>query len=381
MIYRYMIKTSHGWRGGLVQATSWEKARQVKPHAYLIRPLFQRKEEPEAFLWAIGILTEQGCTLYEALSLLAQSKEFRRDHKKILAMRRSMEQGKTFSEGMREHMNLSPFILGYVELAESTGKISHSLETIETYLERRKEVRRKVRDGLSYPLVLLCMSILMLFVLSSLVFPVFKDLFASYGASLPLLTRLTMAFAKGVSSYGIYLLFAILLSYGIFQWCKIYYPRLDVWMERRKYEGWKGFLYREAFYEDFFRKLSMVYGYHKNIVESLDILVRTEENVYIKEKLQQFLPAMEEGATFRATASNSGLFSENILALLGSVRTSGVTTEVARSISQYYEKRYQYKLQRFLGWLGPITVTVAGLCIGTMALSLLLPLFSMPSIF
>jgi type IV pilus assembly protein PilC len=82
------------------------------------------------------------------------------------------------------------------------------LDQLSIYIERDLEARRKIKSAITYPAIIVVMSLLTVVILASFVLPKFADFFESLDAELPLPTRMLMATTGFLSSFW-WLLLAI----------------------------------------------------------------------------------------------------------------------------------------------------------------------------
>ena len=82
------------------------------------------------------------------------------------------------------------FYRGILRSAELTGRLDTVLDQLSVYIERDLEARRKIKSAITYPAIIVVMSIVTVVVLAAFVLPKFEDFFASLDAELPLPTRM-----------------------------------------------------------------------------------------------------------------------------------------------------------------------------------------------
>jgi type IV pilus assembly protein PilC len=102
--------------------------------------------------------------------------------------------------------------------AEYTGHLDTVLSQLSEYLERDIGAKRQVKSALTYPVIVLVIAFAAMIIMSVFVLPKFTGLYRSLGATLPLPTRMLMAFTDFMSSYwlavvgAIAVLFLLLLA-------------------------------------------------------------------------------------------------------------------------------------------------------------------------
>ena len=84
----------------------------------------------------------------------------------------------------RHPQDFPAFYRGILRSAELTGRLDTVLDQLSVYIERDLEARRKIKSAITYPAIIVVMSILTVVVLATFVLPKFEDFFESLDAEL-----------------------------------------------------------------------------------------------------------------------------------------------------------------------------------------------------
>jgi type II secretory pathway component PulF len=102
-----------------------------------------------------------------------------------------VKEGRTFSETLEAYPKVfAPLFVNLVKAGEATGKLDYSFEQITEYMSREQAMRTKIRAALAYPVLLLGVGLVSIFVVISFVVPKLKPMFESARGQLPLLTKI-----------------------------------------------------------------------------------------------------------------------------------------------------------------------------------------------
>ena len=147
------------------------------------------KQSQLDFAQQLLTLLNAGLALLNALELIQSSA--RKDWQHWLqVIQVHLRKGNSFSQSLIAQGNLfSMDFMNLIRVSERTGDIELALKTICHQLEAEIELRRKLQQALSYPIVTLSSSILLVIVMMIWVVPVFKDVFEHFQAELPLPTK------------------------------------------------------------------------------------------------------------------------------------------------------------------------------------------------
>src|SRR4029079_7390060 len=110
--------------------------------------------------------------------------------------------GVPFSDALDRHRDVfPPYYIGILRSAEITGRLDTVLDQLSHYIERDMEARQKIRSALTYPLVILVMSIVTVIVLVSYVLPKFTSFFKEFDAELPTVTKELLTVARFLADW------------------------------------------------------------------------------------------------------------------------------------------------------------------------------------
>jgi len=153
------------------------------------------------FTHHMATLLGAGLTVSAALRAVEEHADSDSLRRFARALRGEVEKGSRTSGALgRVGVGLPPVFVGIVESGEATGRLDVAFGRLSEYLERELEFRRKVREALAYPAVVLAAAALVVAVFLTYVVPAFERVYSAAGAQLPPLTRALMATSRAVRS-------------------------------------------------------------------------------------------------------------------------------------------------------------------------------------
>src|SRR5437870_2539774 len=154
-----------------------------------------KQDELMHFSRQLSAFVRAGIPLIEAIEVIGEESDDKALRQMLVAVRESLITGDTFSDSLLPFETMFPkFYIDMVRAAELTGSLDTVLGELARYIKRDLEARNKVKSALIYPAVILVMAIGTVIVLSTFVLPRFKTFFQSFHATLPLPTRMLIAF-------------------------------------------------------------------------------------------------------------------------------------------------------------------------------------------
>ena len=128
-----------------------------------------------------------GVPILDAIQILTDESSSRGVQRVMAEIGEDLRAGATLSDAFERHPQDFPdFYRGILRSAELTGRLDTVLDQLSTYIERDVEARRKIKSAITYPAIIVVMSILTVIVLAAFVLPKFEVFFESLDAELPL---------------------------------------------------------------------------------------------------------------------------------------------------------------------------------------------------
>ncbi len=180
------------------------------------------KSEQLHFAQQMLALLQAGLPLLNAIQLLIQSAP-KSWQAWLEDLRTLLQKGNSFSFCLSaQGERFSPEFCNLIRVSERSGDLSLALRTISQQLDAQIELRRKVQQSLTYPVITLASSFLLVLVMMIWVVPVFKEVFGHFQAELPTPTRILIAISTGIQEYFLEILAsALMMAAGfLFAWRK-----------------------------------------------------------------------------------------------------------------------------------------------------------------
>jgi type IV pilus assembly protein PilC len=264
-----------------------------------------------------------------------------------------------------------------IDAGETGGILDIILQRLSTYVEKAVKLRAAVKSALIYPVAVVSMAVLIVGALLKWVVPIFANLFAGLGVTLPLPTRIVIGLSAFIGQFWWFFIVGLVgLVFGIKQIRKD--ARGKYWMD---YGMLKlpvlGLLLRKIAVARFTRTLGTLITSGVPILEGLSITARTSGNAVLEEALMKVRKAIEEGRTIVDPLRESGVFPNMVTQMIGVGEATGAMDSMLQKIADFYEDEVDAATKDMLAMLEPIIIGILGVSIGGIVISLYMPLFSM----
>ena len=330
------------------------------------------------FFRQFSVMIDAGLPLVQCLEILAANQENQAFQKTLTGVRTTVEGGATLANAMRQYPNVfDDLTTNMIEAGETGGILDIILQRLATYVEKAVRLRAAVKSALIYPVAVVSIAVLIVGALLKWVVPIFANLFAGLGVTLPLPTRMVMGLSAFVQGFWwIFLAGGIGLVFGIKQVRK--HPRGRYYFDKMLLKTpIVGSLLRKIAVGRFTRTLGTLITSGVPILEGLAITARTSGNAVLEEALMKVRKGIEEGRTIVDPLKECGVFPNMVTQMIGVGEATGAMDSMLQKIADFYEEEVDAATKDMLAMLEPAIIGMLGVTIGGIVISLYMPLFAM----
>lgn len=279
--------------------------------------------------------------------------------------------GATFATAAAEHPHaFPPYYLGILRSAEMTGRLDTVLDQLAGYIDRDLEARSKVKSAMTYPLIIMAMSVVVVVILVGFVLPRFEVFFAGLNAELPLPTRMLLGFSDLVMTYW-YGIVGFLACAGILLVAAL---RTDRGKRARDRVLLKtpvvGDVLHHVVLERFCRILSSMMTAGVPLPDALSVTSDATSNHVYREGLTEARKRMMRGEGLASPLAETGLFPASARQMFKVGESTGTLDVQLHTAATFFERELDYKIKRFTSMFEPAILIVVGLIVGFVAIAL-----------
>lgn len=348
--------------------TSWWQRLFAKRATIKDKILFTRQ---------LAVLLKSGVPLLQALELLTE--QFEGALKTMLiAIKDEVKEGISFADALKKYPKVFDTI--YVQLVragEASGKLEIILQRLTDYLERRAEIKKRIRSALTGPIIQLLVAVLVVSILLIKVVPSMAQNFVSAGATLPWATQVLMSISTLFTSYYYIVFGIVLLIIG------------TIWFVKRQPAGRRlidtitlklpiiGYFARANAIMQFSYTLGMLIEGGVNLAESLDIVVKIIDNRILADALAQARDKIIKQGKIAQYLKQTNLFPPIAIYLISTGEQSGQLDTMLLTVAKNYEDELSEYADSLSALIGPILLIIMAVIVGFIILALMLPMVQM----
>jgi general secretion pathway protein F len=326
----------------------------------------------------LATLVRAGLPLEEALLAVSQQSEKPRVQRILIGVRAKVMEGHPLATGLAEFPRVFPEIFrATVSAGEQAGHLDEVLERLADYTENREVIRQKVLGAMLYPIVLTVLCFGIVSILLVYVVPKVTEVFESYRATLPLITRVLIA-TSGFFREWWWLLLLGLAALVVGSTLLLRRPDVRLRVDRLQLKlPIVGRVVRGFNTARFTRTLSILTSSSVPVLEALRIAGSVVNNLPMREAVATATLRVREGAPIGRSLATGKLFPPMTIHLISSGESSGELDTMLERAAVSQERELDSLLTALVGLLGPLLIIVMGLFVIAIVFAMLLPIFQM----
>ena len=327
----------------------------------------------------LSATVKAGLSIVEALDILIADTEKKMMKNILREVQALVKNGQPLSAGFANFANqFPPVFLGMLRAGEASGQLERTLTELGQYLSKEYALRAKVKSALTYPIILLVASIGVVSLLLIFVLPRLTKAFASSGVELPWVTK----FFLGLSSMLTYSFTLDLVVVFFATWFFLYFRKTTI--------GRKFFFFlishipvaneliKKVALVRFTRTLGNLMASGLSAVGSLESAAQSIGNQKYEVAIKAIVDDVKNGMSISdALTKFPDLFPRLLVSLVIVGERTGSLSEILITFSDFYEEDVDNKLKGLTAVLEPILLLIMGLLVGSIAFSIILPIYQL----
>jgi MSHA biogenesis protein MshG len=339
-----------------------------------------KTEDLSAFCRQMFTLTKAGVPIIDSLRQLEKTSHSKVLKGCLLDAAESITNGQTLTTAFKKHPDIfSNMFTSIIDSGENSGQLDESFMQLANYLDLEAKTAKRVKAATRYPVMVIVAILIALGVINFMVIPAFSNMFKSFGAELPLPTRILMATSDFMINQWLLLLIIVIIIFVAIRMALATDSGRYFWDRVKLKVPVFGKLNQKIILTRFSRTFSIILRTGIPLEKGIVIVSNTVGNSYVKQKILSMREGIETGETLSKTATDTGLFSPLVLQMLNIGEASGEMDSLIEEVAEYYEREVDYDLGRLGDLIEPILLVIMAGMVLVLALGVFLPMWDMVS--
>lgn len=330
------------------------------------------------FCRQFATMINAGVSLVRCLDVLEQQTNSVNLKEIIREIQSEVEAGATLSRTMGQYPRVfSNLAVGLVRAGEVGGVLDETLDRLAGFLEGDMALRRKIKAAMTYPVLVMLVAVGIVVFLVTFILPKFIKLFEELGVKeFPLPTLILMRISNfATSKWWICLIILVCLWVAIGRLKRTKTGRRYFDIIKLKVPVF-GSLNHKIAVARFARTLSTLLSSGVPILQAMETVAGTVDNVVISEAILLSRTAIREGETIGDPLAESRLFPPMVVQMISIGEETGQLDSMLAKVADFYEAEVEAALESLTAALEPVMIVFLGIVVGFIVISMFLPLIS-----
>jgi type IV pilus assembly protein PilC len=332
------------------------------------------------FTRQFSVMIDAGLPLVQCLQILGEQQEHKTFQRVLLQVREDVESGSSLANAMKKHPQaFNELYVNMVAAGEAGGILDTILQRLATYIEKAARLKAQVKSAMIYPIAVMSIAALVVYIILWKVIPVFAALFISLGADLPLPTRIVVTLSKFVGRFWWLIAGVVVASiFAVRRYYATEHGRLVIDGLLLK-SPILGVVLRKIAVARFCRTLGTLLSAGVPVLEALEITARTSGNAVIERAILEVRKQVEEGKSLAEPLKVTNQFPPMVVQMISVGEASGEMDTMLSKIAEFYEEEVDVAVAGMMKLIEPILIFFLGVVIGGTVIAMYLPMFSLIS--
>ena len=335
-------------------------------------------KDKAVFSRQFAVMINAGIPIVRCLSILQEQVTNSNLKKSLAEISIEVQQGHGIADTMKKHTHcFDELYVAMVEAGESGGVLDDVLNRLAKLLEDMSKLNNQIKSAMAYPTVVLFIAISAFFGMTIFLIPIFAGIFKELNATLPPLTQF-MLFLSGVLRswlviFPILALIVIVFSIKAYRNTPFGRRQLDLFMLKMP-------LFGELNVKNAVARFSRVLGTLLKsgvpILQALDIVCKTVGNQILVDALQIAKLEIQQGGQMSFAIQKARVFPPMAIQMINIGEETGEMDGMLMKVADFYEDEVEQAVKGLTSIIEPIMMVLVAGIVGTILLSMYLPLFS-----
>ncbi len=335
-------------------------------------------KDKAVFSRQLSVMVNAGVPIVRSLGILSEQCANPKLKKALEALSEDVQQGSNMSESMRKFPQcFDRLYIAMIQAGEIGGVLDEVLARLSKLLEDTARLQNQIKSAMTYPVTVGSFALLVFLGLTIFLIPIFAEIFATLGTELPLFTRIML----GISGFlrqplNILLMFGVIVG-AVFAF-KQYY-KTPVGRKTVDRLSLNVPLFGDLIQKNSVARFSRTFGALTRagvpILTSLEIVRDTSGNQVIADTIDNARIEVQSGGMISSALAQEKAFPTMALQMMMIGEETGELDAMLMKVADFYEDEVEQAVKAMTSILEPMMIVVVGGMVGTILLSMYLPMF------
>lgn len=342
-----------------------------RKNVYKLKPM-----EISDFSRQIASMLAAGITMIRAINIM-EERDIKPSIKKVYGvLHKEIEDGNTLSYAMEETGGSFPeLLINMYKTGEASGQMEGTARKMAEHYEKEHKLRSKIKGAMTYPMILLVVTIMVVILVFTVILPQFFTLFKDI--ELPAITQLMINISTSLTKYWFLYIIGVLVMIAVVGFLSTL-PTLRRALDQLKLKIPRiGKLMKIIYTARFARTLSSLYSSGLAMINALDISGSTLGNTYLQSQFPKAIQQVQNGEPLSASIQIIDGFDSKLVSTIFIGEESGNLDEMLINVADAFDYEAEMATTQLVAFIEPIMIIFMAVIVGGIMLSVMLPIMSL----
>lgn len=289
--------------------------------------------------------------------------------------------GQSLWQALKSSGKFTALDYGVIRIGEETGKLTEGLDFLTDYYNKKSAQSRMVRSAVSYPIVILCVALLVVIFMMTVIVPMFEQVYARMGGELPTLTQWIIAISKRmpvVTTIGTLIVLIGLTFYLLFRETEVV-RRIEASILLRI--PVVGDIVAKNHQAHFCKLLYLLTSSGIPLLSGIEMLQSIMTFYPYQKSFETITAGLKKGQLLSSGLNDyPALYGRKLVILLRVGEETNRLPQMLRKQGEELTKDLEYKLKQLGNMLEPLLILFVGVLVAVILISMYMPMFKLGSI-
>lgn len=331
------------------------------------------------FTQNLEVMIRTGFSLASALKTISQQTENKRFKEVIVNIQRDVESGVAFSNALAKYPHIfSELFVNMIASGEISGKLDEVLKRLTIQMKKDHALMAKVKSALTYPVIVVIAMVGVAIAMMIFVIPKLLGVFSEAQVTLPLPTRILIGITDLMTQQGVW------IALGLIVIVVAFYRLIKTKKGRSLYHKILlkapiiSPIIKNINLARFTRTLSSLLKTDIPIVQTFQIISKTLGNVHYANVMLVIAEKVKQGVSIVKTLEEEkALFPPIVTQMIAVGEESGTLDTISEEVANFYEDSVDQTMANLATIIEPIIMLILGAGVAFLAVSIILPIYSL----
>ncbi|QSB27656.1 type II secretion system F family protein [Flavobacterium sp. CLA17] len=337
-------------------------------------------KKKEIFYRELGMLLKSGVDFKKALEIMSNQSSNNFEKAIIHQIKDKVIEGRSIYESMRETNQFSAYEYYSIQIGEETRKLEEVLAELQKYFNRKIQMKRQIVSVLTYPAIVMIVTVLVLYFMLNKVVPMFSSVFKQFGSELPKSTQIIIKISNHsgtIFTIVLAIIIGLIVMHALLKEKDFYRAVTTKMILKIPYFG---NLIRKIYISRFCQAMNLLITSKTTLINSLSLTAKMIGFYPIEMAIQEIKDDITRGASLNESLKKHDVFENKMVSMVEVAEQVNQLETMFERLTEQYNEEISHQTKMIGVILEPMIIIVIGVIVGVIMVSMYAPMFDLSKI-